>query len=230
MQGFDALLASLDVRGIRESHLHMMLKRIEMSFKESVGRNMLNADLRIPKGDAIKMEAVELATGQDCSVNIYTVTPSACISDLDMSETSTSFLVQLGRNEADHKDICRRYQDFEIWMQKECLNCSILCAMKFGKKRCSQFLGICDNCCDVYYSKEIPCPSCHRTLHSYKGNSSSFECMAQSEMKMVNDCLFHVSPPAPLRMRLLKVLFSIVEVATYVFCLAIKFLDFFFLG
>ena len=34
-EGSDAPLASLDVRGIKESHLHMMLQRIEISFKES---------------------------------------------------------------------------------------------------------------------------------------------------------------------------------------------------
>ncbi|KAA8526340.1 hypothetical protein F0562_008457 [Nyssa sinensis] len=40
-EGFDALLASLDVRGVRESHLHSMLRRIELSFKETARRNLL---------------------------------------------------------------------------------------------------------------------------------------------------------------------------------------------
>ncbi|XP_076957084.1 homeobox-DDT domain protein RLT1-like [Bidens hawaiensis] len=41
-EGFDALLSSLDTRGVRESHLYIMLQKIESSFKENVRRNSNN--------------------------------------------------------------------------------------------------------------------------------------------------------------------------------------------
>lgn len=219
MQGFDALLASLDLRGIRESHLHMMLQRIEMYFKESVRRNVQNVNIRMQNGDTaerLKTEAVERASNQDCSAHIHGST-SICIDNVDASETSTSFVVQLGNNETDNKDALMRFWDFEKWMQKECLNSSVLCAMKFGKKRCRQLLSICDLCLQVYFSGGSPCPSSHRTFCACKSNSSSSEDIVHSEgkVKIGTDCL-HVSSPLPLRMRLLKIFFSIVEVTTYI--------------
>ncbi|RDX93815.1 Homeobox-DDT domain protein RLT2, partial [Mucuna pruriens] len=207
-EGFDALLASLDVRGIRESHLHMMLQRIEMYFKESVRRNVQNVNIRMENGDTVekfKTEAVEMASNQDCGANIHGST-SVCIDNLDASETSTSFVVQLGENEADNKDAFMRYWDFGKWMQKECLNSSVLCAMKFGKKRCRQLLSICDLCLHVYFSGGSPRPSSLRTFSACKSNSS-FE----GKVKIGCDC-FHVSSPLPLRIRLLKIFLSIVEV------------------
>lgn len=44
VQGFDALLASLDPRGVRESHLHSMLQKIEIPFKDTVRRSMVNVN------------------------------------------------------------------------------------------------------------------------------------------------------------------------------------------
>ncbi|XP_058730418.1 homeobox-DDT domain protein RLT2-like isoform X2 [Vicia villosa] len=212
-EGFDALLASLDVRGIRESHLHATLQRIEMSFKESVRRNVQN-DMKMQNGDTVeklKTEAVKMVTDQDCSTNIYRPT-SVCMDDLNTSVASTSFTVQLGRNEVEDKDAYMRYWDFEKWMLKECLNSSVSCAMKFGKKRCKELLLMCDLCHHVYFCRGTPCPSCHRTFSINQGNSSSFEHIARSEDKMKTDTHFFLdSSSLPLRMRLLKVLLSVVE-------------------
>ncbi|KAI5421763.1 hypothetical protein KIW84_045263 [Lathyrus oleraceus] len=72
-EGSDAPLASLDVRGIKESHLHMMLQRIEISFKESIRRNVQN-EVKRQNGDTVeklKIEVVEIATDQDCGTDIY---------------------------------------------------------------------------------------------------------------------------------------------------------------
>ncbi|XP_061355040.1 homeobox-DDT domain protein RLT2-like isoform X2 [Gastrolobium bilobum] len=216
-EGFDALLASLDVRGIRESHLHMMLQRIEMSFRKSVRRNVLNGNMRMQNGDAVnglKTEVVEMVKNQDCNANSNIHCPtSVCIDNSDATVTSTSFVVQLGRNEAENKDIFMRYQDFEEWMRKECLNSSILCAMKFEKKRCSQLLVICDLCHHVYFSGGIQCPSCHRTFSTFKSNSSSSEHVTHSKGKMkIGIDYFNVSSSSPLRMRLLKIFLAVVEV------------------
>ncbi|KAL1325259.1 hypothetical protein HN51_035339 [Arachis hypogaea] len=200
-KGFDSLLGSLDVRGIRESHLHMMLQSIEMAFKESIRRNVHNGDARMENGDTVKRlktEAFEVDTNNYCS-DIHHPT-SVCIDNSDASEVSTSFAVQLGRNEAENRDALLRYQDFEKWMLNECLNSSILCALKFGKRRRSKLLTVCDSCHDVYFFDRIKCPSCNRTLN------------AHGKAKIDTD-YFHVSSYLPLRMRLLKVLLSIVEVS-----------------
>ncbi|KAI5421753.1 hypothetical protein KIW84_045253 [Lathyrus oleraceus] len=72
-EGSDAPLASLDVRGIKEPHLHMMLQRIEISFKESIRRNVQN-EVKRQNGDTVeklKIEVVEIATDQDCGIDIY---------------------------------------------------------------------------------------------------------------------------------------------------------------
>ncbi|WCJ30914.1 Homeobox-DDT domain protein RLT2 [Euphorbia peplus] len=98
-QGFDSLMTCLDVRGVRESHLHMMLQKVEMSFKEAVKRNILRASTKIQR-------------------------------DSDMSDTSTSFTIELGRNETERNHALRRYQDFEKWMWKECVSSSVSYAMK----------------------------------------------------------------------------------------------------
>lgn len=225
MQGFDALLASLDVRGIRESHLHMMLQRIETYFKEFVRKNAQNVNMRMQNGDPVerlKTESVEMASNQDCSANIHG-SSSVCIDNLDASETSTSFVVQLGRNEADNKDACMRYWDFEKWMRKECLNFSVLSAMKFGKKWCHQLQSICDLCLHAYFSGGAPCSSCCRTFSACKSNPSSSKHIVHSEgkVKIDIDC-FHASSSLSLRIRLLKILLSIVEVITlYYFFLTV---------
>lgn len=175
--------------------------------------------MKMQNGDTVeklKTEAVKMATDQDCSTNIYRPT-SVCMDDLNTSVASTSFTVQLGRNEVENKDAYMRYWDFEKWMQKECLNCLVSCAMKFGKKRCNELLLMCDLCHHVYFFRGTPCPSCHRTFSTSQGNSSSYEHIARSEGKVKIDTHFFLdSSSSPLRMRLLKILLSVVEVKIFV--------------
>ena len=53
-QSFDALLASLDVRGLRESHLLSVLQMIEMSFKETVRRNLQYVTTEVQNQETVK--------------------------------------------------------------------------------------------------------------------------------------------------------------------------------
>ncbi|XP_059452338.1 homeobox-DDT domain protein RLT2 isoform X1 [Corylus avellana] len=214
-EGFDALLSSLDVRGVRESHLHTMLQKIEMSFKESVRRNMHCANMRRHNGDSVKTEAIEMPPGPDCSIGTDSPRSTVCVSDSDMSETSTSFAIELGRNEGEKNDALKRYQDFEKWMWKECFNSSVLCAMKYGKKRCTQLLGTCDYCHDIYSFEDNHCPSCHKT-YSSSGSSLNFsEHVSQCEEKpkVGPHCTWCGSLSAPVQIRLLKLLLALVEVS-----------------
>ncbi|OWM78674.1 hypothetical protein CDL15_Pgr002845 [Punica granatum] len=138
-EGFDALLAVLDVRGIREANLYSMLRKIEPLFKEIVRRNFLDTK--------VKKQSEE--------------SPSSTVESLhsDASEASTSFLIELP---GERNGALKRYQEFENWMWRECLSSSVLCAAKFGNKRCVELLRGCVRCHEVFAFEEENCPSCHK--------------------------------------------------------------------
>lgn len=207
-QAFDALLASLDLRGVRESHLHSMLLKIEMSFKENVRSKKLHAQKEKRSQEAAKGDAMEMATGSNLNICIDSPCSIVCNSDSDMSETSTSFVIDLGRNEAEKDDALKRYQDFEKWMWQECVSSSILCAMQYGEKRCKQLLGTCEFCHDVFFFEDNHCQYCHRSFVT--DNDSSFpEHVIQCKGKPKD------SVSSPLRIRLLKALLAVVEVSAF---------------
>lgn len=130
-----------------------------------------------------------------------------------MPEPSSSFSVGLRRNETEKKDALKRYQDFEKWMWEECLNSSVLYAVKYGKKRCRQLLDICD-CCDVYYFEDDHCPSCHRTYETSIRDINFSEHVAKCKEKFKGDpcwTLQGLDPSPPLRIRLHKALLALIE-------------------
>ncbi|KAK9225155.1 hypothetical protein WN943_010196 [Citrus x changshan-huyou] len=139
-ESFDALLTSLDVRGLRESHLHSVLQMIEMSFKETVRRNLQYVTTEVQNQETVKAEVIERASCPDYT-GIDNPSSILCDSDSEISDTSTSFSIELGRDDVRRNGALKRYQDYERWMWKECVNSSILCAMEYGKKRCKQVLG-----------------------------------------------------------------------------------------
>ncbi|CAI0385317.1 unnamed protein product [Linum tenue] len=153
-EGFDALVACLDVRGIRESHLRLMLHRIEKSFKETVRRNMLQVTTKKNAPDGV--ESPRSA--------VYPTEPEMC-------ETSTSFAIELGRNGSEENNSLKRFCDFERWMWKECFSSMmLLSASKYGQKRCPQLLGLCADCHDIYFYEDDSCPSCNKALEPSKSS------------------------------------------------------------
>uniref|UniRef100_M4EY35 Homeobox domain-containing protein n=1 Tax=Brassica campestris TaxID=3711 RepID=M4EY35_BRACM len=63
-EGFDCLVKSLDVRGVRESHLHFMLLKMEASFKEAVRRNVeTSTDLDTDTAEISSTFKIELGDG-----------------------------------------------------------------------------------------------------------------------------------------------------------------------
>lgn len=222
MQGFDALLSSLDVRGVRESHLHTMLQKIEMSFKESVQMNMRSAMGR-HSGGSVKTEAIEMVPGPDFSIGTDSPRSTVC-ADSDTSETSTSFTIELGNNEREKNDALKRYQDFEKWMWKDCVNSSVILAMKYGKKRDLQLLSTCDYCHDVYSFEDSHCPSCHKTYSSsWNLNFSEHVSQCEEKPKFDTQNTWHGSLSAPLRIRLLKVQLALIEVMHSIYMLGYVF-------
>nr|KYP51861.1 hypothetical protein KK1_026216 [Cajanus cajan] len=176
-EAFDALLTSLDSRGIRESHLRLMLQKIENSFKENVRKK---------------------------NATLHDLNP-------DISETSSSFKIELGKTECEKKSAWRRYQDFQKWLWKECYNSSVLCAMKYGIKRCKPQMDICDACLNPYFVEDSHCNSCHRTFPSNTGFNFSKHAFQCRDKLSKDNCFLEY--PLPLRTRLLKVLLAFMEVS-----------------
>ena len=215
MQDFDTLVASLDARGVRESHLQSMLQRIEISFKETVKRNLQLSSIRRQIGGAVrKEEDPEMTHPSGHSVDIDSPSSTVCVSNSDATEPSASFSIELGRNDAEKFDALNRYHDFEKWMWKECINPSILCALKHGKKRCTQLLEICDQCHDLHLFEDCHCPSCHRTYNPLNRNFSEHVAQCKERLKGDPEWSFSSSSDSsPLRIKLLKAYLALIEVS-----------------
>ncbi|KAL5571100.1 hypothetical protein UlMin_020697 [Ulmus minor] len=213
-EGFDALLASLDVRGVRESHLQMMLQKIEISFKKAVRKKMLLDNMGRESEDTIKTEAVEITPRPECSISIDSPASTLCLADSDVSETSTSFVVELGRNGAEKNSALKRHQDLERWIWKESLSSSRLCALKYGKKRCNQLLDVCDYCRGIYSSEEGRCP-CHGT-YGTSGKGTSFSehvAICEEKHRIEQVYVLHDSLSFPPRITVPKMLLALIEVS-----------------
>ncbi|KAK4711137.1 hypothetical protein R3W88_005650 [Solanum pinnatisectum] len=196
-EAFDCLLASLDTRGVRESHLHIMLQKIEGPFKGRARQNMSCGASSNPTSGA---------SADSPGSAIYGVSS-------DSWESSSSFKIELGRNEEEKKNALQRYQGFQIWMWKECLSSSILCAMRYGKKRCLPLLGICGHCLDSYLSEEGICPSCNKMSCEVDMNGKFLEqAMDSMDNLKIDYNNLVVSNACPVRVRLMKAVLSFTEV------------------
>ncbi|CAN4103280.1 unnamed protein product [Withania somnifera] len=206
---FNALMASLDIRGIRESHLHSMLQNIEATFKETARRHKHTIG---KLGSSVKEDTSETVPNNDCCSNTDSSKITICISNHEMPEPSTSFHIGLGRNKMEHTDALRRYADLEKWMWEECVDSQFLCARKYGRMRCENLISICNNCHDMYYLEDKHCPCCHRTFSP--GKSSYFmehvaQCAEKLEHLFWPLCILDSLPP--LRVRLLRAQLASVE-------------------
>lgn len=220
MQAFDALLTSLDSRGIRESHLRLMLQKIENSFRENVRRNV---QCTAGGENSIKNEADEVDFPSDRHAGSDSSSSTLCGLNSDNTlETSSSFKIELGKNESEKKVALRKYQDVQRWIWKECYNSSTLSAMKYGKKRCKPLVEICDMCLSPYFSEDTHCNSCHRTFAANNGfnfSKHAFQCGEKFDSR--DNCILD---SIPLRTRLVKALLACIEVVdTSLTCVFINF-------
>ncbi|XVE88104.1 hypothetical protein DITRI_Ditri19aG0041600 [Diplodiscus trichospermus] len=208
-EAFDALLASLDARGIRESHLRIMLQKIESSFKENVRRNLQCARAMGRSGSSTENEASEI----DSSPN--SPSTAICGFNSDALGALPSFNIQLGRNENEKKSALKRYQDFQRWMWKECYNSTTLRAMRYGKKRCALLLAVCDLCLGSHIPEEMHCSYCHQTFGSTNNifNFSEHEIQCKESWKLDTTDTHILDSSLPLGISLLKSLCALVEVS-----------------
>ncbi|KAI7741603.1 hypothetical protein M8C21_026532 [Ambrosia artemisiifolia] len=193
MYSFNALLASLDVRGNREANLHSMLQRIEARFKEAINKTGVN------------ISAVGSMDSNSPSSNLS-------IPNTNVSEFSSSFTIELGRGGSEMANALKRYEDFEKWMWGECLN---LRAMLFGNTRCEHLLRICDSCRDLSLSEDDRCSVCHKLFETYFSNDISFSnhiSRFKESLKRDSDLYFHNRDSGrPVRFRLLKAQLALIE-------------------
>ncbi|KAL1537842.1 homeobox-DDT domain protein RLT1-like [Salvia divinorum] len=197
-EAFDALLTALDTRGTRESHLHIMLQRIEACFKGSVRKNRLSLN-----GDKGRQEDAE----QNSSFAFESAeSPSSAVStaSFDTLEPSLSFRIEVGKNEKENYNFMKRYEDLQNWMWKECFNSSIVRALAYGKKRCSQLLGICDICLATYAEDDCPCCRLAQSKIAAKGH---FPVQFNCENNLMD------GRNSPLRIRLIKTILISLEAA-----------------
>ncbi|CAD6271220.1 unnamed protein product [Miscanthus lutarioriparius] len=207
-EAFDALVASLDTRGIRESHLHSMLQSIEPTFKEAVERKKC-ASLEHTTGRTLKNGSNESPNcnnefGSPCS------TLSGVASDNLMAYSDT-FKIEIGRNEAEKNSISKRASVFLKWMWRECYGHQSTYAMKYGKKRCPELIQSCDHCYQIYLAEERHCPSCHKT---FKPIYNFLEHSSQCEEKQRTDPNWKtqiVDFSVPVGLRLLRLLLATIE-------------------
>ncbi|XP_039038394.1 homeobox-DDT domain protein RLT1-like isoform X3 [Hibiscus syriacus] len=206
-EAFDALLSTLDARGIRESQLKIMLQKIETSFKENVCRNLRCVAAINRSGNSTENEASEIDYSPDFPASFDNASDAICGLNSDASEALSSFKVQLGTNENEMKSALNRYQDFQRWMWKECFNCSTLCAMKYGKKRSVQLFVVCD------VPEEMHCFHCHQTFGSIIKSSNFPERKCNETKKLGNEYTCTLDSSIPSGISLLKSLCAIVEVS-----------------
>lgn len=212
-QAFEALLSSLDTRGVRESHLCIMLQKIETAFKENIRRNLLPASTVTSSGAIMKSEALDLDSSPDCPAAADSPSSAICTFNPDTLQTSSSFNVELGRNESEKKSAMKRYQDFQRWIWSECYNSLPLYARKFGKKRCMQLLVTCELCLDSYLLEDSHCLPCHQTFST--GNNkfklSEHETQCEKRRKLDPKDSDMMDSSSPLGIRLLKSLLAFME-------------------
>ncbi|XP_013585499.1 PREDICTED: uncharacterized protein LOC106294486 isoform X2 [Brassica oleracea var. oleracea] len=180
-EAFDTLVASLDMRGVRESHLRIMLQKIEGAFKENACKK-----INLVRNPSLKEDSVS---------------PFSAIlgSSSDSMGVSTSVRVELGRrNDKEKENLLKRFHSFQRWMWTETYSSVPSCARKDGKKRC-ELLATCEVCVASYLSEYTHCTSCHQRLD-----------MADSSERKIADSGLAVSP-LPFGVRLLKALLVFLE-------------------
>nr|AMP82916.1 chromatin assembly factor 1 subunit [Catalpa bungei] len=211
-QGFDALLSSLDVRGIRESHLHTMLQSIGTSFKETARRNLICSNSGVHNCDEVKTKVPEIRPKLDFSSGTDSPKSVVCASSSNSPGPSASFAVGLENNRTEENEIMARYKDYEEWIWKECFDSNVLNAMKYGKLSRQRLLDICHFCHILFSWEDNHCPSCHRTYSTLEKTFSFAEHVTQCKRKRSEEfdgVLLNVSLPP--RIRLLKAQLATIE-------------------
>lgn len=211
-------MSCLDIRGIREYHLHSMLKRIEISFREAVKENLScsfrdeHARNQVNKGIVGRRPMLDTCFSEDNHSNIP-------LSYLIPPYSSVPFSCELKKNVIEETELIDRYKDVEMWMQEECVGSSRLNAFNSGKLRCKPLLEICKSCHDLFTCDDNHCQSCHVTYSASEKMLNFPEHVTQCNRKLSEEpgrviVNLSLSP----RVRLLKAILATIEVRKIPLC------------
>lgn len=202
-EAFDALLAVLDTDGIRESHLYFMLKQVEIMFKDTTRRCKSREFYAESSTDTLQTTIVS-----DCCTANHNVGSISVLPAYDTWQSSASLKIDLVYNEESYS-ASRKHLNFMKWMWQECFNSHLLCAMKYGTKRCQQLLETCHICYQSYLADERHCVSCHVT---YSICDNAYEHFSEHVARCEADFKIRISIPFfPINILLLKAQLAIIE-------------------
>ncbi|KAJ6402124.1 hypothetical protein OIU84_014246 [Salix udensis] len=122
-EAFDTLLSSLDTRGVRESHLCIMLQKIESSFKENLRRNLWSPSIVCQSGTTDDKKAEK--DNSTCAASIDGPSCMLRVSSSDSFDTFSSFRIELGRTSAEKKGALKRKDVSSYWIPVTCVSALI---------------------------------------------------------------------------------------------------------
>ncbi|PKU86172.1 homeobox-DDT domain protein RLT2 isoform X2 [Dendrobium catenatum] len=201
-EAFDALLAVLDTHGIRESHLCFMLKRVEIMFKDTTKRRKSREFYAESTTDTLQTTLAP----DSCTAN-HNISSISVLPAYDTIQSSASLKIDLVSNE--ESSASKKYLNFMKWMWEECFNPRLLCAMRYGTKRCLQLLETCHICYQPYLADERHCASCHLTFGI---PMNGYEDFSEHVGRCEADFKLQISIPfIPISIQLLKAQLAIIE-------------------
>ncbi|KAI3465799.1 hypothetical protein Pfo_022462 [Paulownia fortunei] len=211
-EGFDALLSSLDIRGIRESHLYSMLQKIEASFKGTAKKNLLCTIHGEHAFNEVKKEIIEIKLKLDCYSSKDSPKSRVCASYSNSPEASVPFSIELGKKGTEENELMDRYKDVEKWMWEECFDSNILGTLNCGRLRCQLLLEICSCCHELFSCEDNHCPSCHRTYRTSEKSFNFPEHVTQCKRKLSEELDWvTLNLSLPPRVRLVKAQLATIE-------------------
>ncbi|KAJ7521596.1 hypothetical protein O6H91_19G060800 [Diphasiastrum complanatum] len=197
-EAFDSLMSSLDTRGIREFHLHTVLKKLKGTLRQGMRSSSSNTQptpfsRSIIKSKGAAMQALLSEHGK-CSIDsrLMTVTkmddsPPSGISGPgnDMLDSPGAIQVELSHTAGEKQRALDRHRDMERWLWIQCFRAdSSVRAIRFGERREADLLNSCDTCHDLYWQKEKHCPCCHITADIYKREKKFRQHVRECEEQM----------------------------------------------
>lgn len=192
----------LDTHGIRESHLYFMLKRIEIMFKDTI-RKRTSREFYAESTTG----TLQTTITPDCCTANHNISSVSVLPVSDTLQSSASLKIDIANNE--RSSASKKYLNFMKWMWQECFNPHLLCAIRYGTKRCLQLLETCHICYQTYLADERHCASCHLTFGIC---NSAYEHFSEHVTRCEADSKIQISIPFfPINIQLLKAQLAIIE-------------------
>lgn len=230
-EAFNALLANLDTRGVREAHLHGVLVKLENLIRQGMRRfsSTVRPDQRLPANES-EVKAVDSSKFRSSGNGVLTFHSGhmeedgssgdgTVLSDKESCRHAGAIQIQIGNSHRERKCVLDRYREFDKWFwSRETPEFSVLVAARLKKKRSPEILAKCEVCHDLFWNEEKHCSYCHTTFEaSAKRDVKYMQHVSECEMnwseRNANEKLQWLFRKLPSRVRLLKAQFLLVEAA-----------------